>query len=44
VRTAERAAIERALRFANGNRTVAARILGVSRATLYTKLDEHQLS
>jgi two-component system response regulator AtoC len=44
VRTAEREAIERALRFANGNRTVAARILGVSRATLYTKLDEHQLS
>jgi two-component system, NtrC family, response regulator AtoC len=43
VRHAERAAIERALLHTNGNRTVAARILGVSRATLYAKLDEHGL-
>jgi two-component system response regulator AtoC len=41
VKHAERAAIERALRQAGGNRTVAARILGVSRATLYAKLEEH---
>jgi two-component system response regulator AtoC len=40
VRGAERQALERALRHASGNRTVAARILGVSRATLYTKMDE----
>ncbi len=43
VRNAERAAIERALVHTNGNRTVAARILGVSRATLYAKLEEHGL-
>ncbi len=44
VRIAERHAIERALRHSGGNRTVAARILGVSRATLYTKLEEHGIS
>ena len=44
VRNAERDAIERALRHTKGNRTVAARILGVSRATLYAKLDEHGIS
>jgi two-component system response regulator AtoC len=43
VRNAERTAIERALVHTNGNRTVAARILGVSRATLYAKLEEHGL-
>jgi two-component system response regulator AtoC len=41
---AERRALEKALKCANGNRTVAARLLGVSRRTLYTKLDEHDLS
>jgi transcriptional regulator with AAA-type ATPase domain len=35
---AETAAIEDALRAANGNRTAAARILGISRATLHKKL------
>jgi two-component system response regulator AtoC len=40
VRAAERQTIERALQHAGGNRTVAARILGVSRATLYTKINE----
>ncbi|MHB1846642.1 MAG: sigma 54-interacting transcriptional regulator, partial [Deltaproteobacteria bacterium] len=39
-RAAEREAIERALAEAKGNRTAAARLLGVSRRTLYNKLDE----
>jgi len=43
VRRAEKQALERALAKANGNRTVAARILGVSRRTLYNKLSEHGL-
>lgn len=43
VRRAEKKALERALSKANGNRTVAARILGVSRRTLYNKLAEHGL-
>jgi two-component system response regulator AtoC len=43
VRRAERRALEKALRKADGNRTVAARILGVSRRTLYNKLEEHHL-
>jgi two-component system response regulator AtoC len=41
VQRAERRALEKALKSAKGNRTVAARLLGVSRRTLYTKLDEH---
>ncbi len=40
VRRAERAALLGALERARGNRTVAARVLGVSRATLYNKLKE----
>ncbi len=36
---AERAAVEEALQKAGGNRSVAARILGVSRRTLYNKLE-----
>ena len=40
MRDAERAAILRALRYAKGNRALAARLLGVGRATLYTKLEE----
>jgi two-component system response regulator AtoC len=40
LRDAERAAIERALRHAKGNRVLAARLLGVGRATLYKKLAE----
>jgi DNA-binding NtrC family response regulator len=42
-RSAEREALQDALGRANGNRTVAARLLGVSRRTLYNKLAEHQL-
>jgi two-component system response regulator AtoC len=41
---AEREAVLRALRRANQNRTVAARILGVSRRTLYNKLQEFGLA
>jgi two-component system, NtrC family, response regulator AtoC len=44
MRVAERNAIERALRHAKGNRTLAARLLGVGRATLYVKLEEHGLA
>jgi two-component system response regulator AtoC len=40
LKAAERAAIERALKHVQGNRSAAARILGISRATLYTKLEE----
>jgi two-component system response regulator AtoC len=39
-RDAERAAVREALAKAKGNRTLAARLLGVSRRTLYNKLDE----
>ncbi|GAB4201002.1 MAG: sigma-54 dependent transcriptional regulator [Sandaracinaceae bacterium] len=38
--SAERAAVREALAKAKGNRTLAARLLGVSRRTLYNKLDE----
>lgn len=44
VRAAERRALVRALEHTKGNRTLAAKLLGVSRATLYNKLDEHGLS
>ena len=40
-RVAERDAIQTALQQAANNRTLAARLLGISRRTLYTKLDEH---
>jgi two-component system response regulator AtoC len=40
VRHAEKAALIAALKRAAGNRSVAARVLGVSRATLYNKLKE----
>jgi two-component system response regulator AtoC len=43
VRQAELSALTRALRQTKGNRTLAARVLGVSRATLYKKLGEHGL-
>jgi two-component system response regulator AtoC len=43
-REAEKEAIRTALRRAGDNRTVAARILGVSRRTLYNKLEEYEIS
>ncbi|MBI5515988.1 MAG: sigma-54-dependent Fis family transcriptional regulator [Deltaproteobacteria bacterium] len=42
-REAEREALAQALQRAGGNRTLAARLLGVSRRTLYNKLEEHGL-
>jgi two-component system response regulator AtoC len=42
-RTAERDALVSALERANGNRTLAARLLGVSRRSLHYKLKEHQI-
>ncbi len=41
---AERRALEKALKSAQGNRNVAARLLGISRRSLYYKLQEHGLS
>jgi two-component system response regulator AtoC len=41
VHATERATIVNALAKAGGNRTLAARLLGVSRRTLYNKLTEH---
>jgi len=42
-RKTERAALQAALARAGNNRTLAARLLGVSRRTLYTKLELHGL-
>ena len=42
-RDAERSALQDALSRAGNNRTLAARLLGVSRRTLYNKLEEHGL-
>jgi two-component system response regulator AtoC len=41
VNKAERRALVRALERTKGNRTLAARLLGISRRTLYNKLGEH---
>jgi two-component system response regulator AtoC len=43
LRVAEKKALVRALKHAEGNRSRAARMLGVSRSTLYVKLQEHDL-
>jgi two-component system response regulator AtoC len=43
LKKAEKNAIERALRNASGNKNVAARLLGISRRSLYYKLEEHGL-
>jgi two-component system response regulator AtoC len=43
VRLAEKRALERALDHTGGNRSRAARLLGVSRSNLYAKLEEHGL-
>ena len=40
MRDAEKKVLERALHFAKQNRSLAARLLGVSRSTLYAKLEE----
>ena len=40
---AERRAIERAMKSAGGNKNLAARLLGISRRSLYYKLEEHGL-
>src|SRR5262249_46190275 len=39
----ERSLIERALRDCNGNKSQAARLLGLTRAQLYTRLEKHDL-
>jgi two-component system response regulator AtoC len=43
LRVAERQALLRALKHSAGNRSAAARLLGVSRSTLYSKLQEYGL-
>lgn len=43
VRAAEKRSLEQALLITKHNRSLAARILGVSRSTLYAKLKEHEL-
>jgi two-component system response regulator AtoC len=43
LRRAELHSLSKALRHAKGNRALAARLLGISRRTLYTKLAEHGL-
>jgi two-component system response regulator AtoC len=43
LRKAERRAIERAMSSAKGDKNLAARLLGISRRSLYYKLEEHGL-
>ena len=43
VRLAEKRALELALEHTGGNRSRAARLLGVSRSNFYAKLEEHGL-
>ncbi len=44
VKTAEKRAIEKALKRADGNRNLAARLLGISRRSLYYKLQEYGIA
>ncbi|HIS39484.1 MAG TPA: sigma-54-dependent Fis family transcriptional regulator [Candidatus Aphodovivens excrementavium] len=44
LKDAERAAIENALAFTNGNIREAAKVLGISRSTLYRKMDEYRIA
>jgi len=44
LRDAERAVVQRALARASGNVAAAARLLGVSRATLHRKLNRLEMS
>jgi len=44
VKVAERRALEKALKKAEGNRVLAARLLGVSRRTLFYKLRIHGIT
>jgi two-component system response regulator AtoC len=43
MKAAEKKALERALKHCKGNRSLVARLLNVSRSTLYNKLQEHGL-
>jgi transcriptional regulator of acetoin/glycerol metabolism len=43
LRAAEKRALAQALDATKGNRSQAAKLLGISRSTLYTKLEEHGL-
>jgi len=43
LKKAERRALERAMKSAGGNKNLAARLLGISRRSLYYKLEEHGL-
>jgi len=42
--TAERRALEDALRSANGNKAEAARFLGIPRSTLFSKLRKYRIN
>jgi two-component system response regulator AtoC len=44
VKTAEKRAIEKAIKRAEGNRNLAARLLGISRRSLYYKLQEYGIA
>ena len=44
LKKAERRALERAMKSAAGNKNVAARLLGISRRSLYYKLEEHGIA